>query len=74
MSSETEPPNPNTNDIPTFFTTKYYNWLLKYQQLFQFYLVHGHTNVTRANAYNSFVGWASYQISKIGTVDKYDRK
>jgi hypothetical protein len=64
----------NTNDIPTFFTTKHYKWLLKYQQLFQFYGVHGDTNVTRANADNSLAEWASYQTYKLVTVDNYDLK
>jgi hypothetical protein len=53
VSSDNEGPNPNANGIPTFFTTKHYKWLLKYQQLFHFYLGHGHTNLTRANADNS---------------------
>jgi hypothetical protein len=40
-----------------------------------FYLVHGHANVTRGNAENSLVEWASYQRSKImGAVGKYDPK
>jgi hypothetical protein len=56
------------------FTIKHYKWLLQYQQLFQFYLVHGHTNVTRRNVDNSLAEWASYQRYKIGAVDKYDQK
>jgi hypothetical protein len=73
LSYETESPYPN-NDIPTCFTTNHYKWLLKYQQFFQFYLVHGCTNVAHANADNSLAKWASYQRSKMGTVDKYDPK
>jgi hypothetical protein len=41
MFSDNEGPNPNANNTPTFFTIKHYKWLLQYQQLFQFYLVHG---------------------------------
>jgi hypothetical protein len=52
MSSDNKGPNPNANDTPIFFTIKHYKWLLQYQQLFQFYLVHGHSNVTRRNAEN----------------------
>jgi hypothetical protein len=74
MFSDNEGPNPNANDTPTFFTIKHYKWLLQYQQLFQFYLVHGHTNITRRNADNSLAEWASYQRSKMGAVDKYDQK
>jgi hypothetical protein len=58
--SDNEGPNPNANDTPTFFTIKHYKWLLQYQQLFQFYLVHGHTNVARRNADNSLAEWALY--------------
>jgi hypothetical protein len=72
--SDNEGSNPNTNDTPTFFTIKHYKWLLQYQLLFQFYLVHGHTNVTRRNAGNSLAEWASYHISKMGATDKYDLK
>jgi hypothetical protein len=68
------PPNPNANDTPTFFTIKYYKWILQYQQLFQFYLVHGYTNVTKGNAKNSLVEWALYQRSKMGADGKYDPK
>jgi hypothetical protein len=71
--SDNEGPNPNANDTPTFFTIKHYKWILQYQQLFQFYLVHGHTTVTRRNADNSLAEWASYQRSKMGAVDKYDQ-
>jgi hypothetical protein len=67
--SDNEGPNPNANNTPTFFTIKHYKWLLQYQQLFQFYLVHGHTNVTRRNADNYLVEWASHQRSKMGAVD-----
>jgi hypothetical protein len=74
MSSNNEGPDPNANDTPTFFTIKHYKWLLQYQQFFQFYLVHGQTNITRHNADNSLAEWASYQRSKIGAVDKYDQK
>jgi hypothetical protein len=70
MSSDAEGPNRDANDIPTFLTINHYKWLLKYQQLFQFYLVQGHTNVTRANANNLLAEWAFYQRSKLGTVDK----
>jgi hypothetical protein len=66
MSSDNEGPNPNPNDTPTFF----HNQALQ----FQFYLFHGHTNVTRHNANNSLAGWASYQRSKMGIVNKYDPK
>jgi hypothetical protein len=57
-------------------TSSFFNftWSLQYQQLFQFYLVHGHTNVTRRNADNSLAEWALYQRSKMGDVDKYDQK
>jgi hypothetical protein len=74
MFSDNEGPNPNANDTPTCFTIKHYKWLLQYQQLFQFYLVHGHSNVIRRNANNSLAEWASYQRSKMGAVDKYDQK
>jgi hypothetical protein len=74
MSSDNGGPDPKANDTPTCFTIKRYKWLLQYQQLFQFYLVHGHTNVTRRSADNSLVEWASYQRSKMGAVDKYDQK
>jgi hypothetical protein len=67
-------PNPNANNTPTFFKIKHYKWLLQYQQLFQFYLVHGHINVTRHNADNSLAEWASYQRSKMVVTDKYDVK
>jgi hypothetical protein len=73
MSSDNDGPNPNANDTPTFFTIKHYKWLLQYHQLFQFYLVHGHTNVTRRNVDNYLVEWALYQRSKMGAVDKYDQ-
>jgi hypothetical protein len=62
MTSDNEGPSPNANDTPAFFTIKDYKWLLQYQQLFQFYLVHRHTYVTRANVDNSLAEWASYQI------------
>jgi hypothetical protein len=74
MFSDNDGSNPNANDTPTFFTIKNYKWLLQYQQLFQFYLVHGHTNVTRRNADNSLAEWASYQRSKMVATDKYDVK
>jgi hypothetical protein len=74
ISSDNEGSNPNTNDIPAFFTTNHYKWLLKYQQLFQFYVVHGHTNVIRVNADNSLVEWVSYQRAKMGAVDKCNPK
>jgi hypothetical protein len=61
MSSINEGPNPNANATPTFFTIKHYKWLLQYQQLFQFYLVSGDTNVTRRNANNYLAEWASYK-------------
>jgi hypothetical protein len=67
-------PNPNTNDTPPYFTIKHYKGILQYQQLFQFYLAHGHTNVTRRNADNSLAEWASYQTSKMVATDKYDLK
>jgi hypothetical protein len=57
-----------------FFTSKHYKWILQYQQLFQFYPVHGHTNIVRRNDDNSLVKWALYQRSKMGAVDKYDPK
>jgi hypothetical protein len=60
MFSDNEGSNPNANDTPTFLRIKHYKWLLKYQQLFQFYLVHGHTNVTRRSAENLLAEWASY--------------
>jgi hypothetical protein len=60
VSSDNEGPNPNANDTPTFFTIKHYKWLLQYHQLFKFYLVHGHINVTRRNADNSLAEWALY--------------
>jgi hypothetical protein len=72
--SNNEGSTPNANDTPTFFTLKHYNWLLQYQQLFKFYLVHGHTNVTRRNADNSLAEWASYQRSKMAATDKHDVK
>jgi hypothetical protein len=72
--SDNEGSNPNANNTPTFFTINHYKWLLQYQQLFQFYLVHGHTNVTRRNADNSLAEWASYQRSKMVATDKYDVK
>jgi hypothetical protein len=72
--SDNEGSNPDTNDTPTFFTIKHCKWLLQYQQLFQFYLVHGHTNVTRRNADNWLAEWASYQRSKMVATDKYDVK
>jgi hypothetical protein len=75
MLSDNEGPNPNANNTPTFSTIKHNEWILQYQQLFQFYLVHGHTNINRRNADNSLVEWASYQRSKMGgAVDKYDQK
>jgi hypothetical protein len=74
MSSDNEGPNPDANDTPTFFTIKYYKWLLQYQQLFQCYLVHGHTNITRHNADNYIAEWASYQRYKMGIVNKYNPK
>jgi hypothetical protein len=74
MFSDNECPNPNANDTPTFFTIEHCKWLLQYHQLFQFYLVHGHTNVTTRNADNSLAEWASYQRSKMEAVDKYDQK
>jgi hypothetical protein len=74
MSSDNEGPKPNVNDTPTFFTIKHYKWILQYQQIFQFYLVHGHTNATRHNADNSLVEWATYQRSKMRIVNKYDPK
>jgi hypothetical protein len=74
VSSDNEGTNPNANDAPTFFIIKHYKWILQYQQLFQFYLVNGHTNVTRRNADNSLAEWASYQRSKMGAVGKYDPK
>jgi hypothetical protein len=74
MSSDNEGPDPNANDAPTFFTIKHYKWLLQYQQLFQFYLFHRHTNATRRNTDNSLVEWASYQRSKMGISNKYDPK
>jgi hypothetical protein len=73
MSSGNEGPNSNANDKPPFFTIKHYKWILQYQQRFQFYLVHGHTNVTRRNADSSLAEWASNQRSKMGAVDKYDQ-
>jgi hypothetical protein len=73
MSSENEIPNPNAKDTPSFFTIKHYKWFVQYQQLFQFYLVHGHTNVTRGND-NSLSEWASYQRSEMGEVVKYELK
>jgi hypothetical protein len=72
--SDNDGSNPNANDTSIFFTIKHYRWLLQYQQLFQFYLVHGHTNVTRRNADNSLAEWASYQRSKMVATDKYDVK
>jgi hypothetical protein len=74
MSSDNEDPNPDANDTPTCFTINHYKWLLQYQQLFQFYLVHGHTNVTRRNADNSLAEWAPYQRSKMRSIDKNDQK
>ena len=74
ISSDNEGPTPKPNDTPTFFTIKHYRWLLQYQKLFQFHLVHGHTNVTRANVDNSLAEWASYQRSKMEAVDTYDPK
>jgi hypothetical protein len=63
MSSDNEDPHPHPNPTPTptptFFTIKRCKWLLQYQKLFQFYLVHGHTNVTRRNADNYLAEWAS---------------
>jgi hypothetical protein len=74
MYFDAEGPNPITNDIPTFVTTKHYKWLLKYQQLFHFFLVHGHHNAIRSNVDNSLAEWAYYQRSKLGPVDNYDLK
>jgi hypothetical protein len=65
---------PNASDTPTCFTIKHYKWLLQHQQLFQSYLVHGHTTVTRGNVDNSLAEWTSYQRSKMETVGKYDPK
>jgi hypothetical protein len=74
MSSDDGGPSPNANDTPTFFTIKHYKYILQYQQLFQFYLVHRHTNVTRRNADTHLSEWASYQRSKMGITNKCDPK
>jgi hypothetical protein len=78
VSSDNEGPNrnrnPNANNTPTFFTIKHYKWLLQYQQIFQFYLVNRHTNITRRNSDNYLAEWASYQRSKMELVNKYDAK
>jgi hypothetical protein len=68
--SDNEGPNPNANDTPTVFTIKHYKWLLQYQQLVQFYLVRGHTYLTRHNADNSLAERASYQRTKMGIILK----
>jgi hypothetical protein len=62
------------NDISPLFTAKQHKWFEKCQMLFQFYFVHGHTNVTRR--YNiSLTEWASYQRMKlVQSSDKYDPK
>jgi hypothetical protein len=70
----TKVPTPTPMIYQYFFTTKHYKWLLKYQQLFRFYLVQGHSNVTRGNADNSLAEWESYQRSKMGAVYKYNPK
>jgi hypothetical protein len=60
------------NDISQLFTTKEQKWFQKYPMLFQFYLVHGHTNAAR-NYGNSLAEWASYQRTKlVKSGDKYD--
>jgi hypothetical protein len=67
-------PTPTPMIHQHFPPNKHRKWLLQYQQLFQFYLVHGRTNVTRLNTDNSLAEWASHQRSKMGIVDKYDTK
>jgi hypothetical protein len=51
------------NSLP-LFTTKEQKWFQKYQMISQFYLVHGHTNVT-CNYDNSLAEWASCQHTKL---------
>jgi hypothetical protein len=57
---------------PQFMTSEN-NWLLKNQQLFQFYLIYHHCEVPRKAEMATLADWVLYQKTKIESdPDNYD--